>query len=320
MGPVFTRRGVQGLNEFEELYQVLNEVEDLLTTGVRQERVSFADYRIQRDAPESQDPSVGDAQAGADMATPSDTWMQRSPDEAFLANTSTQQGPATEDPFEMAVNMADPVARQLRRYGDLSREERTRRLQELAEEIATCQRCPLAYGRKNAVPGEGVLDPLVLVVGEGPGREEDLQGRPFVGPAGKYLDKWLAAIGLFRESNVFIGNIVKCRPPNNRDPKPEESSACAGYLYEQIALIRPKLILTTGRISTRLLTGSTTGITRIHGTFYDFHGIPILPTFHPSAVLRNPEWRRPVWEDLKSLREHLTGYEGYSPPAEGSPD
>lgn len=196
----------------------------------------------------------------------------------------------------------------------LSREDRLRRLQELAATIRDCGSCPLQEGRTNAVPGEGVLDPLVMIVGEGPGAQEDRQGVPFVGRAGQYLDKWLAAIGLDRGTNVFITNIVKCRPPGNRDPEPAESSACRPYLDEQIDLVRPRMILTVGRISMGLLTGSEGRITRVHGTFYSYRGIPLVPTFHPSAVLRNPDYRRPVWEDLKNVRNWLVDNAGHQAP------
>lgn len=183
-----------------------------------------------------------------------------------------------------------------------SREERLRLLD---ERVLSCTRCPLHEGRRNAVPGIGVLDPEVMVIGEGPGGEEDRQGVPFVGPAGQYLDKWLAAIEVFRDKNAYIVNIVKCRPPNNRDPKPEEAAACMPYLEEQIEIIRPKTILTVGRVALRYLTGVGEGIGRVHGTLYEYKGIPLMPTYHPSGVLRNPEYRRPVWEDLKKLRDQV---------------
>ena len=195
----------------------------------------------------------------------------------------------------------------------LSAVERRRQLAGIAEQVRSCQACPLSMGRTQAVPGEGALDPMVMIVGEGPGYHEDQQGRPFVGNAGAYLDKWLEAIGITREESAFIANIVKCRPPNNRDPKPEESDVCSPYLRRQIALVRPRLILTVGRISTRILTGSTQGITRIHGTFFRYEGIPLVPTFHPSAVLRNPAYRRPVWEDLKKVRNWLIDHAGHRP-------
>jgi uracil-DNA glycosylase len=179
-------------------------------------------------------------------------------------------------------------------------------LEAVRQEVLACTKCPLAETRTHAVPGEGVPNhPLVMVIGEGPGAEEDAQGRPFVGKAGQYLDKWLAAVDLSREENVFITNIVKCRPPNNRDPKPEEISACRPYLRRQIALIRPKAILTLGRFASAEICNRQEGIGRIRGSVYSFEGVPVIPTYHPSGVLRNPEWRRPVWDDLRKLRELL---------------
>ena len=183
--------------------------------------------------------------------------------------------------------------------------DREQRLAAIAERVRRCTRCPLAEGRMNAVPGEGVLDPVVMVIGEGPGADEDRRGIPFVGRAGQYLDKWLDAIGVSREKSAFIGNIVKCRPPGNRDPKPVESDACMPYLREQIELIRPKTILSVGRIATGLLLGSSAGIGSLRGRTYYYDGIPLIPTYHPSGVLRNPDLRRPVWDDLKRLVELL---------------
>jgi DNA polymerase len=141
-----------------------------------------------------------------------------------------------------------------------------------------------------------------MVVGEGPGAEEDRRGKPFVGRAGQYLDRWLAAVGLDRTSNCFIGNIVKCRPPGNRDPLPEESAACMPYLKEQIDILKPKAILTLGRIATQILCGRSEGIGKLRGEELDYLGIPVVPTYHPSAVLRNTDLRPAVWEDLKRLR------------------
>lgn len=180
-------------------------------------------------------------------------------------------------------------------------------LRELEEQIRLCTRCPLNEGRTNAVPGMGVLDPLVMVIGEGPGAQEDARGEPFVGRAGQYLDKWLAAIELSRESNVYITNIVKCRPPGNRDPEPGESAACNPYLEQQIDIVRPRAILAVGRISSSFLAGRSDGIGRIRGKTYAYRGIPLVATYHPSGVLRNEQWRRPVWEDLKRLRALLDG-------------
>lgn len=151
-----------------------------------------------------------------------------------------------------------------------------------------------------------------MVIGEGPGAEEDLQGRPFVGRSGQLLDKMLAAVSLSRTVNVFIANIVKCRPPGNRDPQPEESEACAGYLAAQIAYIKPKAILALGRIASRNLLATNEGITRLRGRFFDYRGIPLMPTYHPSALLRDENLKRPAWEDLKRFREKLRELEpGY---------
>jgi uracil-DNA glycosylase family 4 len=188
-------------------------------------------------------------------------------------------------------------------------------LEELAQCIRGCRRCPLHAARKRVVPGEGSSSPQLLLVGEGPGGEEDRTGRPFVGRAGQYLDKWLEAIGLDRQGDCFITNIVKCRPPGNRDPQPEESGACLPYLERQLALLRPRAICTLGRVSTRILTGRSEGIGALRGRTYLYKGIPLVPTYHPSAVLRSndqrrtdpdrPDLRRAVWEDLRRVRSVL---------------
>jgi DNA polymerase len=183
--------------------------------------------------------------------------------------------------------------------------DREEALAELSREIATCTRCGLHRNRTFAVPGHGTLDPLVMFIGEGPGYEEDRQGIPFVGRAGQYLDKWLQAIGLSRDENCFIGNIVKCRPPENRDPAPDEIEACLPYLERQIALIRPKTLCTLGRVASQVLIGTETGITALRGKIYMFREIPLVPTYHPSGVLRNQQLRRAVWEDLKQLKQQV---------------
>jgi DNA polymerase len=195
-------------------------------------------------------------------------------------------------------------------------------LERVAAEIRACTACPLHKTRTNAVPGEGVAEPLVLVVGEGPGADEDATGRPFVGRAGKLLDDMLAArgqIGLYRDKNCFIANVVKCRPPENRDPLPEETAACAPFLARQIALLKPRLILAVGRVPSQTLLDTEEGIGKLRGRFYDYGGVPLLPTYHPSALLRNEELKRPAWEDLKTLRARLVelvpGF-GTSPQAE----
>ncbi len=175
-------------------------------------------------------------------------------------------------------------------------------LEELIGEIKKCRKCNLSENRINTVPGAGALNPAVFIIGEAPGADEDKKGEPFVGKAGQYLDTWLKAINLSRSTNCYIGNILKCRPPGNRDPLPEESNACIPFLERQIELLKPLVILTPGRISSQIITGSQTGIGRIRGKIYRYKGIPVVPTYHPAAVLRNPSLRRDVWEDLKKLK------------------
>ena len=183
-------------------------------------------------------------------------------------------------------------------------------LQSIAAEVHACQRCRLSETRRNAVPGEGVIYPKVMIIGEAPGADEDATGHPFVGRAGQYLDKWLEAIGLDRRRDVFIGNIIKCRPPNNRDPLPDESDTCMPFLKRQVHIIRPRTILTLGRIATHLLTGTSEGIGKLHGRQFEFQGIPLIPTYHPSGVLRNPVYRKPVWDDLRALKSLIEQQEG----------
>lgn len=176
----------------------------------------------------------------------------------------------------------------------------------LGEMVRSCRACRLGGLRRNAVPGEGSPNPLVMIIGEGPGGGEDETGRPFVGRAGQYLDKWLTAIGLSREKEVFIGNVIKCRPPNNRDPEAEEMEACFPYLLKQIEILKPKNILCLGRFAGRKITGDEqASLSRMRGTIHRFRDIPVVVTYHPSAVLRNAELRRPVWEDLQLLKKLL---------------
>ncbi|GHV70185.1 uracil-DNA glycosylase [Spirochaetia bacterium] len=182
-------------------------------------------------------------------------------------------------------------------------------LDDIAEAIRRCDACALCRERKLAVPGEGASDPLVMVVGEGPGEAEDKSGRPFVGPAGQYLDRMLGSINLSRDKNCFIANTVKCHPPGNRDPLPEESGACAHFLEAQIRALRPKVIFCVGRIAAQHLLESSEGIGKLRGRFFEmekFGGIPLLATYHPSALLRDETFKRPVWEDLKLLKARLS--------------
>ncbi|MBK7294169.1 MAG: uracil-DNA glycosylase [Holophagaceae bacterium] len=188
-------------------------------------------------------------------------------------------------------------------------------LQELQLAIQGCLACPLGPGRLKFVFGEGDPSARLLFVGEGPGRDEDLQGRPFVGKAGELLDKMIGAIGL-RRDQTYIANVVKCRPPDNRTPTSEEAAACLGYLRRQIELIRPAVIVTLGATPLRELVGVSEGITRVRGQWKRVvvggREIPVMPTFHPAYVLRQytQDVRRAVWEDLKAAKEWADKAEG----------
>ncbi len=184
-------------------------------------------------------------------------------------------------------------------------EKKLQTLAELSGKIARCTRCGLARTRNNVVPGQGVENPLVLVIGEGPGYDEDMQGLPFVGKAGILLDKMLAAIGLDRKTNCFIANIVKCRPPQNRDPLPDEQNACISFLEAQIHILKPKMILCMGRISGHKISQTELPVHAMHGQFYDYYGIPAMVTYHPSALLRDQNLKIPAWDDLKKFRQKL---------------
>ncbi len=175
----------------------------------------------------------------------------------------------------------------------------------LAARMLSCFRCELSKNRANVVPGAGSASPLVMVIGEGPGADEDASGLPFVGKAGQLLDRMLGSIGVSRETNAFIANIVKCRPPHNRDPEPGEIECCLPWLEAQIALLSPVAILALGRVASHTLLGVSTPMGSLHGTFYEYRGIPLMPTYHPSAVLRDESLKRPAWEDLKAFRDRL---------------
>lgn len=168
------------------------------------------------------------------------------------------------------------------------------------EEIGDCQRCKLSRGRTNIVFGVGNPHAALMFIGEGPGYDEDRQGFPFVGRAGKLLDQIIKAMG-FKREDVYIANVVKCRPPENRTPQPDEVSACSPFLYRQIEIIRPRAIVALGAPATRALLETGLGITKLRGTFREYRGIPVMPTFHPAYLLRNPAAKRSVWEDMQQV-------------------
>jgi uracil-DNA glycosylase family 4 len=176
-------------------------------------------------------------------------------------------------------------------------------LTELYEQIAACQRCELSQGRTQTVPGEGPEDAEIMFIGEAPGFHEDRQGRPFVGAAGKFLEELLASIGLTRE-DVYIANVIKCRPPGNRDPLSDEIAACKPFLDKQIELIQPKLIVTLGRFSMARYFPNAK-ITRIHGQPKRIGGRIYYPMFHPAAALHQPKWRSVVKADMLKIPQIL---------------
>lgn len=177
-------------------------------------------------------------------------------------------------------------------------------LEELRKMLGECRRCPLHTGRTHIVFGEGDSRADLVFVGEGPGREEDRAGRPFVGEAGGLLTRIIRAMGLTRE-DVYICNVVKCRPPRNRDPLAEEIRECFPFLERQIELIAPKVICTLGRVAGRELLGEGFSMTRDRGRWSRFMGIPVMPTFHPAYLLRNAEAKRPVWRDVQEIMKIL---------------
>jgi DNA polymerase len=177
----------------------------------------------------------------------------------------------------------------------------------LREEALGCTLCRLSEGRTQVVFADGVPTARLMVVGEAPGANEDRTGLPFVGAAGKLLDLMLASVDLSRERNVYICNVLKCRPPGNRDPLPDEIETCAPYLKRQIALVRPEVILAVGSFAARWLTGTESALGKLRGSVYSYEGVPVVVTYHPAALLRNASWSRATWDDLQLLRQVMEG-------------
>lgn len=173
-------------------------------------------------------------------------------------------------------------------------------LKTLREEIGDCNHCKLCSKRTNIVFGVGNPNAELMFIGEGPGGDEDEQGIPFVGRAGQLLTKIIEAMNYKREE-VYIANIVKCRPPNNRNPEPDEVSSCIGFLIKQVEIVKPKVIVCLGSVATRNLLQTEDKITKIRGNFTNWQGIPVMPTYHPAFLLRNPNMKKPVWEDMQKV-------------------
>jgi DNA polymerase len=177
-------------------------------------------------------------------------------------------------------------------------------LQQLRDAIGDCRRCQLSEGRSNIVFGDGNPDADLVFVGEAPGRDEDIQGEPFVGKAGQLLTRIINAMGLTRE-DVYICNVIKCRPPNNRDPLPSEIAMCEPFLKEQLDIIKPRVICALGSFASQTLLKSEVRISRLRGQLRDYYGVPLMPTYHPSFLLRNPQAKREVWEDIQQVMKLL---------------
>ncbi len=189
---------------------------------------------------------------------------------------------------------------------------------QLSQEISACANCALCEGCMQKVPGQGDPNAALMLIGEGPGQQEDNQGLAFVGPAGQLLTKMLAAIQLPRE-RVYICNIVKCRPPQNRTPLPEEMEACRTHLLAQWALVQPRVVLLLGATAVQGVLGESYRITRCHGQWYERGGVPVLATFHPSALLRDESKKRDAWMDLKIVRQKLIELGAYPDLLKGEP-
>jgi DNA polymerase len=180
--------------------------------------------------------------------------------------------------------------------------ENTNNLKELYDQIHECKKCSLGDTRTNFVFGVGNPDADLMLIGEAPGRDEDLKGEPFVGRAGKLLNDILKAIK-FKRDDVYIANILKCRPPNNRDPLPEEADLCRPYLNKQINLIKPKIILCLGRVAAVVLLNKKVSLSQLRGSVHEYEGVRLMATYHPAALLRNPNWKKGCWEDVQKVRE-----------------
>jgi len=183
--------------------------------------------------------------------------------------------------------------------------ERAAHLAQVGTEASACTRCRLAEGRRTVVFGTGNPDADLMFIGEGPGAEEDRQGIPFVGPAGQLLTRIIGAIGLAR-GDVYIANVVKCRPPGNRDPQADEVAACRGFLEEQVRLVAPRVLVALGRIAAQTLLGNELPVGRMRGSWHRVFGVPLRVTYHPAALLRNDALKRPTWEDMQVVRDVLS--------------
>jgi DNA polymerase len=256
-------------------------------------------------APDAKEPSRPSQPAEEPMPKPRAAPAKPAPipePAAAVHVPSTQQGATSESPLEdvpagLAVGGASRAL-----FDDPAFKLDT--LDEIAATVASCRRCPLYATAINPVPGTGNPNADFMIVGEAPGANEDQQGKPFVGASGELLTKILGAIQLSRD-DVFIANVLKHRPPGNRNPMPEEVTACSPYLVRQIELVRPKVILALGTFAAQTLLETKLTIGKLRGQVHRYYGVPLIVTYHPAALLRNPAWKRPTWEDVQLARRIL---------------
>jgi len=230
---------------------------------------------------------------------------ERKPKESATPATPKATTISKPAPFERqpASSLADSLFGSLGRAPDpLPSSNET--FEEIHGDIGDCTRCPLHSGRTTIVHTEGNRKARLMFVGEAPGADEDIQARPFVGRAGQLLTKIIEAIG-FKREEVLIGNVNRCRPPGNRPPTPEEASMCKPYLLREIAVVQPEVIVVLGNTAMKNLLDTREGITRLRGTFQNYKGIKVMPTFHPAYLLRDPSKKRETWDDLKKVRDYL---------------
>jgi len=273
--------------------------------GVRFDRGATTDWReALRNAGAMRPSDASSPRPSAPGPTPSAAGAAKSdaaPVDHVVADTAVKTLPAWLSALELPLGIE---AGRLRVIDAAPEVASLPTLEEIAVHVASCTRCALYKSATHHVPGEGNSSAELLCVGEAPGVDEDEQGRPFVGESGQLLTKILSAIQLSRE-DVFICNLLKHRPPGNRDPLPEEVVACRPYLLRQIELVRPRVILALGRFAAQTLLQTTTGIGELRGRIHRFHGVPLIVTYHPAALLRNESWKRPTWEDVKLARRIL---------------
>lgn len=220
-------------------------------------------------------------------------------DETKMAKRTTKKTPELETPAPMETLFGIITPKD-----EASLPQANETLEDIWNDIGECVRCPLSEGRTHIVHSEGNRKAQLMFVGEAPGADEDRQARPFVGRAGQLLNKIIEAIGLKRE-DVFIGNVNRCRPPQNRTPTPAEAATCKPFLLREIAVVRPKVIVVLGNTAMKNLLGTKEGITKVRGQFQDYMGIKVMPTFHPAYLLRDPSKKRETWDDMKKVRDYL---------------